>query len=334
MWGAVKAAAPIDLTMNTESRVVGTKTETERRWVEGHYETREITILGHTYTRDEWVIGHYENVQVEREIVKDFQVATTHTYTNAEGKTGLSYTVTASDKYNTQKDNQGVNYDRYRAQTYFTTTTEVREGLVLAVQFLGAEIEDGNKGSYDYWTGTYSNGYDPDFKVQDYGIYLYDPETGEKGEWLSAKTNGNYFGKDAGITTGSTFGVYYVDKDGNYITTTDNVVGNFDDDSHDLTVYDEEHPEGYTETTEKHFLCLFNNTYDSGKLNQTHWEFMLQTTLDDPYFAVNPNDFGTEVQIEDPIVNNPNGQPLPGTLATLLIGSLCAATLRKKNKKS
>ena len=301
---SLMASAPIDLTMNTE------KVQT----------TSYTAIFGIPYTT-------YEDVQVD----------TTHTYTNAQGTTGLTYTVTESDKYGSgQADATGRKYQRYRAQTYFSTTTDIPEGKVLAVQFLGAEIEEGNVSYERDWRGniTYTNGYDPNFKVEDYGIYLYNPETGEKGEWLSVKEYGNYFSEEAGITAGTTFGVYFVDKNGNYITTTDNVVGNFDDDSHNLTVYDADHPEGYTETTDKHFLCLFTNTYDSGQLSQTHWEFMLQTTLDNPYFPVNPNDFGTEVHIDNPVIDNPNGQPLPGTLATLLIGTLSAISLRKKNKKN
>ncbi len=333
---SLMASAPIDLTMNV-GPVTKTKTEAVRG---GWKKTSEVTAeekqwagqtvnyYGTNYT---WIDNH----TIEVEYTVNEKVPTTHTYTNAQGTTGLSYTVTKSERFNTQPDDLGVNYNRYRAQTYFTTTTDIPEGKVLGVQFLGAEIEEGNKGQYNYVTGTYSNGYDPNFKVRDYGIYLYDPETGTKGEWLSAKTHGNYFGEEDGITAGTSFGVYFVDKNGKYITSTDYVVGNFDDDSHNLKVYDEEHPKGYTQTTDKHFLCLFNNTFDSGNLSQTHWEFMLQTTLDNPYFPVNPNDFGTDVHIDKPVVDNPNtsGQPLPGTLATLLIGSLCVGTLRK-NKKS
>jgi hypothetical protein len=59
---------------------------------------------------------------------------------------------------------------------------------------------------------------------------------------------------------------------------------------------------------------------------------MLQTSLDHPYYPVNPNDFGDDVSVDNPVVHG-NGQPLPGTLATLLIGGLCAGSLRKRNKK-
>ena len=335
---SLMASAPIDLTMNV-GPVTKTKTEAVRG---GWKKTSEVTAeekqwagqtvnyYGTNYT---WIDNH----TIEVEYTVNEKVPTTHTYTNAQGTTGLSYTVTKSERFNTQPDDLGVNYDRYRAQTYFTTTTDVPEGKVLAVQFLGAEIEKGNRYPKDqfgreitYYGENY--GYDKDFKVQDYGIYLYNPETGEKGEWLSVKDNNNYFGESAGIKAGTSFGVYFKDKDGNYITTTDNVVGNFDDDSHVLKTYDKE-GNVVPETTDKHFLCVFNNTFESGKLNQTHWEFMLQTTLDNPYFPVNPNDFGTDVHIDQPIVDNPNGQPLPGTLATILISGLCAGALRKRNKK-
>ena len=261
-----------------------------------------------------------------------------HTYTNSQGTTGLSYTVTDSKYYNRQKDDQGTYYDRYRAQTYFTTTSVVPEGKTLAVQFLGQEIEMGNKPNKPNWGnwsigdilgigGNGSNGYDPNFEVQDFGIYLYNPETGAKGPYLSAIEYKNYFDEKAGITADTSFGVYFVDKNGKYVTTTDNVVGNFDDDPHELTVYrDKDNPTYATkETTDKHFLCLFGNDYAKGDLNQTHWEFMLQTTLDDPYYPV--------IVIDGVDPHQTVGQPLPGTLATIMVSGLCAAALRRKNKK-
>lgn len=316
------ASEPINLTkketehVDSEFKLENSITNAEKEWIEKswgltvRYEKRPDGTFRESYK------GTYVKVKAH-----DVTINTaTHEYKNAGGATGLTYTVTNTKMYNTQKDALGVSYERDRAQIYFTTTTDIPKDKVLAVQFLGAEIEKGNSGA----------GYDPvQFKVQDYGIYLYDPDTGEKGEWLSVKENNNYFGEGVGIKAGTSFGVYFVDKDGNYITTTDNVVGNFDDDTHQLKTYDKDGNVVY-ETTDKHFLCMFNNTFESGKLNQTHWEFMLQTTLDDPYFAVNPNDFGTDVHVENPVVN---GQPLPGTLATLLLGGLCAMSCRKKKKR-
>ena len=329
---SLMASEPINLTkketitetehFDTEFKLERNVTNAEKEWVEKGYlgiGTKRYEKLPNGTFRES-LIGSYVKVQAHDVTTSTVISTATHQYKNAGGATGLTYTVTNTQMYNTQKDDLGVSYERDRAQVYFTTTTDIPEGKVLAVQFLGAEIEKGNAGA----------GYDPvQFKVKDYGIYLYNPETGEKGEWLSVKDNNNYFGEGAGIKAGTSFGVYFVDKDGNYITTTDNVVGNFDDDSHQLKTYDNDGNVVY-QTTDKHFLCMFTNTFESGKLNQTHWEFMLQTTLDNPYFAVNPNDFGTDVHIDNPVVN---GQPLPGTLATLLISSLCAGALRK-NKKS
>ena len=319
---SLMASEPVNLTkqetehVNTEFKLEKSVTNSERDWIEKSW--------GSTVRYEKLSDGSYrENRRGEYVKIKEHDVTintATHQYKNAGGATGLTYTVINTKKYNTQKDDLGVSYERNRAQVYFTTTTDIPQDKVLAVQFLGAEIEKGNSGT----------GYDPvQFKVQDYGIYLYDPITGEKGDWLSVKENNNYFGEGVGITAGTSFGVYFVDKDGNYITSTDNVIGNFDDDPHQLKTYDINGNVVY-QTTDKHFLCMFTNTFESGQLNQTHWEFMLQTTLDNPYFAVNPNDFGTDVHIDNPVVN---GQPLPGTLATLLIGSLCAGALRK-NKKS
>ena len=319
---SLMASEPINLTkketehFDAEFKLENSVTNAEKEWIEKswgltvRYEKRADGTYRESYK------GTYVKVKAH-----DVTINTaTHQYKNAGGATGLTYTVTNTKMYNTQKDDLGVSYERDRAQIYFTTTTDIPEDKVMAIQFLGAEIEKGNSGA----------GYDPvHFKVEDYGIYLYDPETGEKGEWLSVKDNNNYFGEGVGIKAGTSFGVYFVDKDGNYITTTDNVVGNFDDDTHQLKTYDKDGNVVY-QTTDKHFLCMFNNTFESGKLNQTHWEFMLQTTLDNPYFAVNPNDFGTDVHVDNPVVN---GQPLPGTLATLLLGGLCAMSCRKKKKR-
>ena len=318
---SLMASEPINLTkketehVDAEFKLERSVTNGEKDWIERSWlgTTVRYEKLSNGKFRESWK-GDYVKIE-EHDITIN---TATHLYKNAGGVTGLTYTVTNTQKYNTQKDDLGVSYERDRAQIYFTTTTDIPEDKVLAVQFLGAEIEEGNSGA----------GYDPQFKVKDYGIYLYDPETGEKGEWLSVKESNNYFSEGVGIKAGTSFGVYFVDKDGNYITTTDNVVGNFDDDKHQLKTYDKDGNIVY-QTTDKHFLCMFTNTFESGKLNQTHWEFMLQTTLDNPYFPVNPNDFGTDVHIDNPVVN---GQPLPGTMATLLIGGFCAASLRKKKK--
>ena len=293
-----------------------------------------------TYYYNEHQVAHTTTEKVE----------TTHNYLNIKedgslGNSGLTYTITQSTDYGEVR-----NYDRQIAQGYFTVTKDVPANKVVAVQFLGAEPEYGSGNS----AATSS------FKIKDYGIYLYDTVSMEKvGDYLSAKDYNNYFGENVGLTAGTSFGVYYKDKDGNIIASTgdgmkkvntgswwspnyeyvdaeNGMLGNFDDDNHVLKIYDANGKLTY-ETTDKHFLCLSAGDYGQGSkaFNIAHFEFMLQTTIDDPYYPVNPNDFEGGVQIDDPIVNGDvaSGQPLPGTLATLLIGSLCASTLRKKNKK-
>jgi hypothetical protein len=247
---------------------------------------------------------------------------------------GLTYTVFESRYNNRQADETGTLYERDLARVYFTTKdksadgTAFAEGEKITVQFVGAEKEYGISGYM---------GYDTSFEFTDYGIYMYNNET--VGEFYSAIENGNSFK----LNPGDSFGVYYVDKEGHVIgstglettkhthwgdsTTIRGFAGNFDDDpKHDITV-----GSGEEYSTMKHYMCLFEgrtehwglfgNYYTEGysrlsdaKFEQSHFEFMLQTTLDSDYIPV-------------------NGQPLPGTLATLLIGGLCAKAFSKKNKK-
>ena len=246
---------------------------------------------------------------------------------------GLKYTVTESVFSNYQNDEQGTSYARYFAKAYFTTNkispdgTSFNNGEKIVVQFLGAAPEDGISGKM---------GYDPDFKVNDYGIYLYEPDTKQVGKFYSASTENSFK-----LDPGQSFGVWFKDKNGDIIGTTGlsnngvtkGAVANMDDDpSHDITVGTDDASSTYS--TLKHYMCLFEGRTEHGFLyhyytdgystlrdavfEQSHFEFMLQTTLDDGYI---------------PVDDTPSGQPLPGTLATLLIGGLCAGSLRKRNKK-
>ena len=241
------------------------------------------------------------------------KVATTHDYTNALGTTGLTYTVTYNNGGYSQSS--GSNY---YSHTYFTTKNEtLQEGEILAVQFMGAEISihGGDMSKFD---------------VLDYGIYLYDPDQDPaKREYLSIGKNNNYFA----IGPNQNFGVYYVNKKGEYITSTENFLANYDGDNHEIKIYSEtvdgvttEYPEGKTITTSKRYMCML----ETERMAHPHWEFMLQTTIDNPYYGVNPTEFQGNGSTEVP---DTTGQPLPGTMATLLIGSLCASALRKKNQK-
>ena len=214
----------------------------------------------------------------------------------------------------TSMRNVGRDNEQY-GHVYFTVDSDVPAGKELAVQFLATDISiHGSIAGRE------------NFAVTDYGIYLFDPIIedpakdiqGTEHELWSVKDSNNYFK----LNPGQSFGVYYTTQDGvvhksTYVENkTGNYVSNWDNDPHEITYVDED---GIirTETTNKHFMCMF----DSRKLVWPHWEFMLETTLDNPYFPP-PRD-------EEQVV----GQPLPGTLATLLISGLCTAALRKKNKK-
>ncbi len=273
----------------------------------------------------------------------DLTIGTNKEYDNPGGTySGLTYTVFDSRYYNQQADDSGHNYNRYLAKAYFTTKTisstgdAFTENDKIIVQFLDQTTDYGYEDKY---------GYDSNFQIKDYGIYMYEPSTNTVGTFYSALEEGNSFKLDPG----KSFGVWFEDKNGDIIGSTGlpiegqtgwqrGFVGNFDDDpDHDLAVGDNNY------NTAKHYICLFEGRtiYDYGifgsedsegykKLEngygwgydrftiaeQSHFEFMLQTTLDDGYIPVNAS-----------------GQPLPGTLATLLIGGLCAKTLSKKNKK-
>ena len=255
-----------------------------------------------------------------------------HDYSFVTGNKNLTYTATGSNIYSWESSSTKGN-----AHVYFTTLSAdalaATGNTTVAVQFLGVDLDTDQKKNLDdpknfKYDSNYS-GHDV-YHITDYGIYLYDPKTGAKGEYMSVKDYNNYFE----IGADKSFGVYYEDVDGRICTTTDNYAGNYDTNSHKITVYDED-GKPQTKTTDTRFMCLMGKQWAGYETD--HWEFMLQTTLDNPYYPVNPNDFGGDVNVDNPVVHGdeggPSGQPLPGTLATLLIGSLCASALRKKNQK-
>ena len=320
-WGGNSSSnKPYDLTMNTETN---TTTETVGGYNISKNQYDKLSNSEKSYVQVSGR-GHDKTYYYKEHTVTTStteKVATLHDYTNANGTTGLTYTVT----YNNGDVNSQKATSNYISQLYFTTKDlTLNEGEVLAVQFMGAEISAHG--------ASLAN-----FDVKDYGIYLYDPETGNHlSDYMSmgAQEGGdkNYFA----IGPDQDFGVYYVNKQGEYITSTENFLANYDGDNHEITIYSEtgdgvttEYPEGKTVTTSKRYMCML----ETEKMSHPHWEFMLQTTIDNPYYGVNPEDFTGNGSTDVPDTTTPSGQPLPGTLATLLIGGLCAGSLRKKSKK-
>ena len=261
----------------------------------------------------------------------------THDYINfvskyQQGQSALTYTVTGSTHLQPyyggyDEHNIGHVYFTTANQSYLNQYNQAHDTNMtkVVVQFAGTQMDSGSNDL-----------------VKDYGIYLYDAKTKTAGEYWSV-TSGNT-GKENWfeLDPNQTFGVYYDELQANgeikRITTTGNWIGNYDtgnstqkDGANDITIYDDEHPDGFDTYTYKKFMCLLETNSNVGGAEKTHWEFMLQTTLDNPYYNVNVDDFnGNGDTFAD---DTPTGQPLPGTLATLLIGSLCASALRKKNQK-
>jgi len=220
--------------------------------------------------------------------------------------------------------------DRQTARIYFTNNT----GSAITFQ-IWQEIEDNTNPieiSYDYESGNHS--VTKSFTVSDYGIYLYDPETNvsdysgvsfENGSFAfgdvvdpAAATNNNLSGIGGKIFTvedGESFGVYYKDGD-NYITTTGNWVGNYDNETaHETTIYDENTAMKEITTSEP-FMCLFQGDVETTDwpIERQHYEFIFVEKTPQP--------------------QPPAGGPLPGSLATMLVGGFCAAFLRKRGKKN
>ena len=250
-----------------------------------------------------------------------------HPYVNyqtetEQGFSGLSYTV--SNSFHPQ----GYDKDVRMGHVYFTTMSQTELAAnnkntdKVTVQFVGAQWD--KSGNTTPWKG-------------EYGIYLLE-DANDPSKYMSVSKYNNTFE----LNPGQSFGVYYAydttktvydgrwdffgheETETHYVTSTGGYIGNFDTGikygehkgQNEIIVYSTTNPEGTEDYTFKKFMCLFPDEYDNPK----HWEFMLQTKLDDTAVIVNPDDV-------------PTGQPLPGTLATLLIGGLCAGSLRKRNKK-
>ncbi len=231
-----------------------------------------------------------------------------------QGSSGLKYTVYDSDYSSMTGNRMGHVYFTTMSQAELDAYNAANQTNVekVTVQFVGAQWDV--SGEATPWQG-------------EYGIYV--SENGRT-KIMSVAQYNNAFELEAG----QSFGVYYKDVYGRYVGTTNGYVGNYDTGSEDrndpdhlgmnkVTAYDYNDAGEIAETekwTYKKFMCLFPTDY----ADYRHWEFMLQTRLDDPKVDVRPEDVPEDA---------PSGQPLPGTLATLLIGGLCAGSLRKRNKK-
>ena len=260
--------------------------------------------------------------------------ATTNTTTYAKSNLKLDYTASGSiNRYLQNADGTpyngtgATNFDL--AHVYFTAHDNFRMTLFVDI--------DPNQTKGELFINT-------ELTLNDYGIYLYknnDPTAGIS-EFISLK-NG-----DTQITEGMKFGVWYnadttygerVNPDPKYgkteearvaynetydmsgklgltdtkdktYTTDKNWVASFDwekDENHYLLADEAWYSNTNIESREAIF-CMFQGPFEAGKPAYLEWEHV---------------EFGFVT----------TGQPLPGTIATLLISGLCAAGLRKKSKK-
>ncbi|MBP5674186.1 MAG: hypothetical protein J6X49_17510 [Victivallales bacterium] len=234
----------------------------------------------------------------------------------AQSDFALNYTVTESInrilKQYSNSNPRGTKYDL--AHVYFTANDDFRLALFV------------DKDSVP--TGELR--IDSKLNITDYGIYLYkdnDPN-GSISEYISL------FNKDYSISKDDNFGVYYTadttyyvkDKQynmngdrentfGQTYTTAENWVASYDltkVGNHNINA---ENKPWYSETamkTDAALFCLFQGPYVEGQPAYLEWEHM---------------EFGFVT------TGKTTGHPLPGTLATILITSFCAVTVRKRNKK-
>ena len=169
---------------------------------------------------------------------------------------------------------------------------------------------------------------DSTLNIKDYGIYFLDEDTKE-GD-LTVHKYYSMMGTTVEVAAEREFGVYYTAdtdyevKDPKYsmngdradtvnktYTTTDNWVGSFDGRRENNHTIDDIWYADMKVRSDEPFFCLFQGPFAENQpayLEWDHFEFM----------------FTTGEQI--------SGQPLPGTLATLLIGGLCAGALHKRKK--
>ncbi len=240
----------------------------------------------------------------------------------------LDYTVSGSinRKLATAVDEQGNvtswygdqgKTDYYLGHVYFTSHNNFRMALFVDV--------DPNQTKNELFI-------DAKLNITDYGIYLFEDNdpTSDKLTYISL------FNNDVEISEGMNFGVYYTadttygdrsdpkynkkydmsdemgktEQKGVTYTTAKNWVASYDgrkEGNHsnmDATWYSE----GMNLNSDEAIFCMFQGPYVDGQAAYLEWEHV---------------EFGFVT----------TGQPLPGTLATLLISGLCAAGLRKRNKK-
>ena len=281
-----------------------------------------VAVAGPTYTLKD---GTYENAFAVLEPVQ-YNPKNKTTYYKASNLL-LDYTVTGSVNRTyegLQKDKDG-NFIKDENGNYVTKKQYNTQFDLAHVTFTAHDnfrmalfVDIDNKPTAELRV-------DSTLDIKDYGIYLFENND-------PTSTNRTYislFNGDVEIKEGQNFGVYYDaatsyknDETSPYYTghrddtvvtrytTSENWLGSFDgakDNNHQMNA----DAAWYSDTkmnSREAIFCMFQGPYEAGKPAYLEWEHV---------------EFGFVT----------TGQPLPGTLATLLISGLCAGALRKRNKK-
>ena len=213
---------------------------------------------------------------------------------------------------------------------YFTAHDDFRMTLFVDT--------DPNQTKGEYFINT-------ELDLKDYGIYLYnnnDPTAGIS-EFISLK-NG-----DTIITGGMNFGVYYT-ADTTYGTRV-NPDPKYGETEEARVKYNEKYDMSEklgltgtttgTYTTDQNWVASYDGAKDGNHNLEAHDAWYSDTDITSreaifcmfqgQFFDADSPAFLEWEHVEFGFVTT--GQPLPGTLATILISGLCAAGLRKKSKK-
>ncbi len=256
--------------------------------------------------------------------------------TTVYAPSNLKLTYTVTDSINRKlKNADGTWYNGtgktnfYLAQVYFTANDNFRMALFVD--------KDANQTVNELFINS-------TLDVKDYGIYLYennDP-TSTNLTYISLLNN------DVEISEGQNFGVYYtadttygtrVNPDPKYGSTYEKRVAY--NEKYDMSdEMGKTNTTGETYTTAKNYVASFDwekpgnhsnmdaTWYSEG--NKLASDAAIFCMFQGPYFEGEAAYLEWE-HVEFGFVTT--GQPLPGTLATLLISGLCAGALRKRNKK-
>ena len=240
-----------------------------------------------------------------------------------DAKGNYVYEKDANGNYVYEKDADGnfVTKDKYNTafdlgHVYFTSHNNFRMAMFVDI--------DSKQTKDELFIDTKLN-------ITEYGIYFFEDNDPSKGiSQYVPLSNG-----DVQITEGQNFGVYYTAD-----TTYGNRVEGYPTQFDMSQKVNKEDTEGVTYTTAENWVGSFdgykNNNHQMGP--DAAWYSDTKLNSPEAIFCMfqGPYEYREAAYLEWEHVEFgfvTTGQPLPGTLATILISGLCAGALRKRSKK-